>query len=264
MAICWCDHLHGTITYLPPLSVLHLPWHKPICWSWTTDPQSQMSCAQQLQVNEIILHFPKCLTWNNRVLFVFPPTQTNPHCWENNCIWEVPYSPHQSTGEALCIDLICTHWVAAGSVGTPQAMDPSFLQHYTVCFWFHISGWTFVNFELWTLNSNRGCKFTKKNAFIGYQKDTPAAVVFQATKRLVGKESGTSRRWESIVYSGQITPARLMEEKEGSELWQKAVGYSFGSNSYTWVTTSVMSCIRCWSWASIYCSKLPPQLPSFD
>ena len=64
------------------------------------------------------------------------------------------------------------------------------------------------------------------SAFIGYQKDTPAAVVFQATKKLKQKELGSAHWWKSAAYLGQIPPARLMEEKEGSELWKEAVNCS--------------------------------------
>ena len=34
------------------------------------------------------------------------------------------------------------------------------------------------------MTTSRGRKFTERDAFIGYQKDTPAAVVFEASHQL--------------------------------------------------------------------------------
>ena len=65
----------------------------------------------------------------------------------------------------------------------------------------------------------RGRKFTEVDAFIGYQEDTPAAVVFQATHQLE-RESLTifpqRREWTEPV--GVLGPKAEDEEEDVSSL----------------------------------------------
>ena len=69
-------------------------------------------------------------------------------------------------------------------------------------------------------------RFKEEDAFVGYQKDTAAAVVFQASNQLQQYLSGTSYLWEVASDKGLlIVPPRdeLMFAGEDSELWRKAV-----------------------------------------
>ncbi len=73
------------------------------------------------------------------------------------------------------------------------------------------------------LYSEKGFKET--DAFIGYQKDTPAAVVFQATNHLESLRKGTMNASRACAYHrildmGGIKPAHA---EEGSGLWKAAV-----------------------------------------
>ncbi len=76
------------------------------------------------------------------------------------------------------------------------------------------------------LHSGKGFKET--DAFIGYQKDTPAAVVFQATNHLESLQQGTMNASRAGAYlhilnMGGIRPEVLAHAEEGSELWKVAV-----------------------------------------
>ena len=65
-------------------------------------------------------------------------------------------------------------------------------------------------------------KFRKSDAFIGFQKDTPASVIFQATNELrsVGCNADLA---QFILEWKQLYSLESMED-EGSELqWEKAV-----------------------------------------
>ena len=71
----------------------------------------------------------------------------------------------------------------------------------------------------------RNDDFKEGHAFIGYQKDTPAAVVFQASRQLKRLRKG-HRRLESMKeYSifRHISLEELANEEKGSDLWKLAV-----------------------------------------
>ena len=82
---------------------------------------------------------------------------------------------------------------------------------------------------------NDHSRFKEKDAFVGYQNDVAAAVVFQASsqlrraqKRYVDENTTSSRRqlWESAwenVLLGDGTFGELALENEGSDKWQEAV-----------------------------------------
>ena len=67
--------------------------------------------------------------------------------------------------------------------------------------------------------SFRGRKFTEGDAFIGYQKDTSAAVVFQATHQL---EREAPLVWERTEPVSVLGP-RAEEEEEASHVWKENV-----------------------------------------
>ena len=66
--------------------------------------------------------------------------------------------------------------------------------------------------------------FEEGHAFIGYQKDTPAAVVFQASKQLKKYRKGLSmsRLSESGIL-GDIPTEELVKEAKDSDMWKDAV-----------------------------------------
>ena len=66
--------------------------------------------------------------------------------------------------------------------------------------------------------------FEEGHAFIGYQKDTPAAVVFQASKQLKKYRNGLSmsRLSESGIL-GDIPTKELVKEAKDSDMWKDAV-----------------------------------------
>ena len=72
-------------------------------------------------------------------------------------------------------------------------------------------------------------RFKARNAFIGYQKDTPATVVFQASNQLQRQKMRQGqRKWEGleqVSILGDIPVDELTEEVEGSTLWKQAVSY---------------------------------------
>ena len=67
-------------------------------------------------------------------------------------------------------------------------------------------------------------KFREAHAFIGYQNDTPAAVIFQATKllrRLVDESEG----WECHhLQKAGVLNVDLNDLEEKSPLWSQVVG----------------------------------------
>ena len=77
------------------------------------------------------------------------------------------------------------------------------------------------------------CRFKEGDAFVGYQKDVAAAVVFQASsqsrKTCEGMRRGTRGRqqaWEIAWEDGLMgygSLDQLSREEEGSELWAQAV-----------------------------------------
>lgn len=72
-------------------------------------------------------------------------------------------------------------------------------------------------------DSGKG-NFKEGHAFIGYQKDTPAAVVFQASKLLKKFRKGLSMSMltESSIL-GNIPPGEIRNEDKGSDTWKDAV-----------------------------------------
>ena len=100
------------------------------------------------------------------------------------------------------------------------------------------------------------CRFKEKDAFVGYQKDTAAAVVFQASSHLrqmsqrvhgqwrEGEEErekmgeATRRQlWETAWEAGLLGMCSLLEladEEEGSEQWMQAVS--------SWCQVKLNSC----------------------
>lgn len=75
----------------------------------------------------------------------------------------------------------------------------------------------------------RGDLFKEPHAFIGYQKDTPAAVVFQAINQLreLLKDGGrTPPAWQRLQQIGVLHKSlfeQLIIAQEGSHEWQEAV-----------------------------------------
>ena len=75
----------------------------------------------------------------------------------------------------------------------------------------------------------RGNRFEQAHAFIGYQRDTPAAVVFQATnqlRKLLSDGANMSPVWQRLQRIGvleNISPERLMDDDEGCDEWKEAV-----------------------------------------
>ncbi len=75
---------------------------------------------------------------------------------------------------------------------------------------------------------NSAKKFKESNAFIGYQEDTAAAVVFQATSQL--EKSLTSSKLQRAFRSdllADIDVSQVAEEEKGSETWKGAVSFYF-------------------------------------
>ena len=70
----------------------------------------------------------------------------------------------------------------------------------------------------------RGQAFTEGDAFIGYQKDTPAAVVFQATNQLRGEGQSVSiQDWARTDSVGVLGPTAVEEEEKDSHVWKENV-----------------------------------------
>ncbi len=76
-------------------------------------------------------------------------------------------------------------------------------------------------------NSN----FKKSDAFIGFQKDTPASVIFQATNllRSVSKKGCTEGQWVDILKWSQVDPAGLMDEESS---WEETVRFMEGMSVF--------------------------------
>ena len=85
---------------------------------------------------------------------------------------------------------------------------------------------TFTNLMIWCRGISGNGGFKEGHAFIGYQKDTPAAVVFQASRQLKRLRKGPYWRLESMQeYSvfQDISLEELAMEEKGSELWKLTV-----------------------------------------
>ena len=68
-------------------------------------------------------------------------------------------------------------------------------------------------------------KFREAHAFIGYQNDTPAAVIFQATK-LLRRLMDRSGRWECHhLQKAGVLNVDLNDLEEKSPLWSQVVGW---------------------------------------
>jgi len=73
--------------------------------------------------------------------------------------------------------------------------------------------------------TSRAQKFTEEEAFIGYQKDTPAAVVFQATHQLRGEgQAVSSREWGRMEQVGVPGP-KAEKVEEHSDEWKEDVSF---------------------------------------
>eukprot|EP00731_Ephydatia_muelleri_P016208 Em0009g632a len=88
------------------------------------------------------------------------------------------------------------------------------------------------DFENWIemfsfiMDCNRNYTFKKEDAFVGYQRDTPAAVVFQAThyiQQLQNVLQSESIKESLTLHLAGISINRFVNEAEGSELWRQAV-----------------------------------------
>lgn len=76
------------------------------------------------------------------------------------------------------------------------------------------------------IGTSRGRKFTERDAFIGYQKDTPAAVVFQATHQLRGEGPVVSSQESGRMEQVSIPAPKAKEEEEveeNSHMWKENV-----------------------------------------
>ena len=61
----------------------------------------------------------------------------------------------------------------------------------------------------------RKVQFNENNAFVGFQKDTSASVIFQATNILMSARQGKGRRWLDILrWSGLKSEDYTSELKE--------------------------------------------------
>ena len=68
----------------------------------------------------------------------------------------------------------------------------------------------------------RGNQFEEAHAFIGYQRDTPAAVIFQATNQLRNLKQ-ESEACHHLERAGILDKDALSVSKEGSTQWSEMV-----------------------------------------
>jgi hypothetical protein len=79
----------------------------------------------------------------------------------------------------------------------------------------------------------RGRRFARGDAFVGYQKDTPAVVVFQASNflrrlREEDEETVIHSKLEVLDRAGVLEDVPLnvlLDREENTELWKEAVGH---------------------------------------
>ena len=76
----------------------------------------------------------------------------------------------------------------------------------------------------------RGHTFHERDAFVGYQKDTPASVIFQASNMLKNlkcpnpnKQVDALANFTCVRVIGDNCRKMLMNEPEGSHEWTQAV-----------------------------------------
>ena len=87
----------------------------------------------------------------------------------------------------------------------------------------------------------RSQKFRRVDAFVGYQNDTPAAVVFHATHSmsvLQKQLKDGSVKHHFILELAHITAEIYVTKEEGSEAWCEAVSV------YQYIHVHVISCIN--------------------
>ena len=79
----------------------------------------------------------------------------------------------------------------------------------------------------------RNSKFRKEDAFIGFQKDTPASVIFQATNFLgsacaAAKEGVNVKKgkWADIFKWSQLNPSDCTNVEDEQQKWEDAVSCS--------------------------------------
>ena len=76
---------------------------------------------------------------------------------------------------------------------------------------------------------HRDEKFSSENAFVGFQMDTPAAIIFQATNFLRKQKQRnlhSDKGWEIIHSANALhgaTPEEFLEMHEDSREWKQAV-----------------------------------------
>ena len=71
-------------------------------------------------------------------------------------------------------------------------------------------------------------RFKQGNAFVGYQKDTPAVVVLQATNQLQNMMKREHFKLDGLKEAsvlGNIHLEELMEEEVNSDIWKQAVSF---------------------------------------
>ena len=91
---------------------------------------------------------------------------------------------------------------------------------------------TLITTEFRDYSENRS--FKEEQAFIGYQKDTPAAVIFQASRQLKQLRRGNCQELDSLQkYSifQDIHLPTISTEQKGSYWWKLAVSCSIGLSS---------------------------------
>jgi hypothetical protein len=81
---------------------------------------------------------------------------------------------------------------------------------------------------------NRNLRFKRSDIFIGFQEDTPASVIFQATNFLRAAVSAVKTgsiakegKWSDILRWSQLNQRDcIMENIEEQEFWKNAVSFS--------------------------------------
>ena len=104
------------------------------------------------------------------------------------------------------------------------------------CIHVHVDNESPPSFELCLLCSCRGKKFARGDAFIGYQKDTPAAVVFQASNflrrlREEDDQNVIESKLEVLDRAGVLdenTSLNVFLDREAiDEQWKEAVRHNY-------------------------------------
>ena len=82
---------------------------------------------------------------------------------------------------------------------------------------------------------HRDSKFKKSDAFIGFQMDTPASVIFQATNQLrsacaaiekglaEGRDEYTKTNWKFILRLSKLNPEEWDSEEVNVDSWRNGV-----------------------------------------